>query len=156
MSNEATSDCLSFVGLVGNTFQDLFNRYGLVFCDCDCQRDGRECVALYRNAQHRVLLQLSDGDFAMLIGDATASFPGPYYVDRAGADGWYAMFLLVELLGGHRVWTPKRVKQFWRGELDQYRFEAELFAEWADRLLLLFEPDHDQSWREEFHRRFHV
>lgn len=76
--------------------------------------------------------------------------PGPYHFDRVGTDGWYAIFLLVELLGDRRVWTPKRVKQFQRGEFDQYRFEAELFAEWADRLLPLFEPNHDQSWRDEF------
>ena len=154
MNNVLSSECHLYLTTIEPYFTSVLTRYGFILQNCDCQRAGRECVAMYETKHQRLLLHLSDGDFAVLLGSSEAAFPGPYDIDRSGADGWYAVFLLVEFQSGRRVWTQKRINRFQRGELDQYSFEADLFAEWADRLLPLFAPGHDPAWQAAFQQRF--
>ncbi|MFZ2488086.1 MAG: hypothetical protein WAZ19_08170 [Anaerolineae bacterium] len=153
---ESDAQCLRFISKIRDYFEVTLEAHQFVLTECSCMRGGRECVAMYEAPFVRLLVVLSDGSVSVLLGATVAAFPGPNYVDPMGRTGWYMLSLLSELKSEKRVWTEERLQQFWRGELDAYRFEAELFAEWADRLLPLFEPNHDQSWREEFHRRFRV
>jgi hypothetical protein len=101
-----------------------------------------------------LLVELSDGAFHVLLGSLDAQFPGGNYIDYAGQSGWYALFLLVEFRSGQRVYTEKVVQRIWSAELDPYRFEADLFAQWADRVLPMFELAQEQSWRAEFRRYY--
>ena len=147
-------ECARFVSTIHFYFEAALRANHFTLNECLCQRDGRECVAMYQSFCNRLLVVLSDGSVSVLLGTDTADFPGPNAVDPMGRGGWYIVSLLVEMQTGQPVWTEKRLQQFWRGELDAYRFEADLFGEWADRLLPLFAPDHDTSWRDQFHLRF--
>lgn len=146
--------CAHFTDLISTYFGGSFKNRSFEPADCLCLRDGRECTALYRSPAASLLAELSDGAFHILLGSADAPFPGGTYIDHAGQSGWYALFLLVEFRSGQQIHTKKVVQRFQNGELDPYRFEADLFGRWADRILPMFEAAQEQSWRAEFRRYF--
>lgn len=146
--------CAQFTAHVGSCFGKMFEQRSFEPADCLCLRDGRECTALYRSPAASLLAELSDGAFHILLGPPDAPFPGGTYIDHAGQSGWYALFLLVEFKSGQQIHTKKVLKRFLDGELDPYRFEADLFGRWADRILPMFEAAQEQSWRAEFRRYF--
>lgn len=127
--------CAEFVARVNACFGEMFDRHSFALVDCLCSHDGRECSAMYQSPTARLLAELSDGAFHILLGSLDAPFPGSNSIDHAGRSGWHALFLLVELKSGRRVYTEKVIQRIWHGELDPYRFEADLFSRWADRLL---------------------
>ncbi len=144
--------CAQFTAHVGSCFGKMFEQRSFELADCVCLHDGRECTALYQSPGSRLLAELSDGQFTILLGSLDAPFPGGVYIDRAGQSGWYALFLLAEFKSGQRVYPRKVVQRIWNGEIDPYRFEADLFERWADRLLPMFEATQEQSWRAAFRR----
>lgn len=146
--------CAQFTAHVGSYFGKMFEQRSFEPADCVCLRGGRECTALYRSPAASLLAELSDGGFYILLGSADAPFPGGIYIDHAGRSGWYALFLLVEFRSGQQIHTKKVLKRFLDGEIDQYRFEADLFERWADRILPMFEVAQEQSWRAAFRRYF--
>lgn len=146
--------CAQFSALVNSYFKESFERRSFEPADCLCLRDGRECIALYRSPAASLLAELSDGAFHILLGPPDAPFPGGTYIDHAGQSGWYALFLLVEFRSGQQIHTKKVLKRFLDGELDPYRFEADLFERWADQILPMFGAAQEQSWRTAFRRYF--
>ena len=146
--------CAEFVARVNAYFGEMFARHSFALADCLCRRGGRECIAMYQSPTARLLAELSDGAFHILLGSLGAAFPGGNAVDHAGRSGWYALFLLVEFKDGRRVYTEKIIRQIWRGELDPYRFEADLFSRWASRVLPLFAGTQEQPWQTAFRRRY--
>lgn len=144
--------CTQFTALVNSYFGESFKRRSFDLADCVCLRDGRECTALYRSPAASLLAELSDGALYILFGSPDAPFPSGTYIDHAGQSGWYALFLLAEFKSGQQVYPKKVVQRIWNGEIDQYRFEADLFERWADRILPMFEAAQEQSWRAAFRR----
>jgi hypothetical protein len=146
--------CAQFTAHVGSCFGKMFEQRSFELADCVCLRDGRECTAIYQSPEARLLAELSDGQFTILLGSPDAPFPGGVYIDRAGQSGWYALFLLAEFKSGQQVYPKKVVQRIWNGEIDPYRFEADLFERWADQILHMFEATQEQSWRAAFRRYF--
>lgn len=144
--------CTEFTTHIGSYFGEMFNKHSFDLVDCLCLHDGRECSALYQSPAARLLAELSDGAFHVLLGSLDAPFPGGISIDYAGQSGWYALFLLVEFKSGHRVYTETVVQRIQSGAIDPYRFEAGLFARWAERILPMFEVAQEQTWRSEFRR----
>ena len=142
--------CAQFTAHVGSYFGKMFEQRSFEPADCVCLRDGRECTALYRSPAASLLAELSDGAFHILLGLPDAPFPGGTYIDHAGQSGWYALFLLVEFKSGRQIYTEKVAQRFLDGELDPYRFEADLFERWADRILPMFGTSQEQRWRVDF------
>ncbi len=146
--------CAGFIAYAHPYFAEIFEKHGFTLGECLCQHDGRECIAMYQSPRLRLLLELADGAFHVLLGSLTAPFPGATAIDHAGRGGWYALFLLVESKSDRRVYSERLIQQIWRGEVDPYRFEAGLLGQWADGILPLFEPNQEQGWRVEFKRRY--
>ena len=147
---QAPDGCAAFIAYVRSYFEDLLQKHAFGLVECLCLHEGRECTALYQSPRQRLLFELSDGAFHVLIGSLTAPFPGGNQIDHAGRTGWYALFLLVEFKSGRRVYTEKLIQQIWNAQVDPYRFEASLLAQWGDRVLPMFEPHQEEKWREEF------
>lgn len=146
--------CAEFTAHIGSYFGEVLEKRSFDLVDCLCLYDGRECSALYQSSGTRLLVELSDGAFHVLLGSLDAPFPGGISLDYAGQSGWYALFLLAEFKSGQRVYTEKVVQRVWSGEIDPYRFEADLFAHWADRLLPMFGAAQEQGWRADFRRYY--
>lgn len=150
----AAANYTDFLAQVGGYFAEVLAAHDFSLVDCLCLHDDRECTAMYQSPRQRLLLERSDGAFHVLLGARTAPFPNGSYLDAAGAQGWYALHLLVEFTGGARVYTAARVQEIQRGARDPYAFEAELLTGHAEQLLPMFEPGQEATWRTAFQQWF--
>lgn len=146
--------CTRYIAQINSHFAKIFEKRSFDLAGCFCEHGGRECRAFYQSSTTRLTLDLSDGEFTVLVGSLDTPFIEASAIDRFGAMGWYPVFLLAEFKNGKRVYTEKVVQQIWSGKIDQYRHEAELFDHWADQLLPMFTAGQEPGWRADFRRYY--
>ena len=145
------NESAEFLAQLSPHFAPLLAKYNFVNVDTSCEHGGRECVAFYESPAQRMILELSDGGFYVLLGTSETAFPAPNIViEHDGKSGWYALFLLVEFISGTKVITEEYLQKLWRDEVDQVQFKADLLAQWADTILPMFVDAQNAPWRQDF------